>query len=128
MNEKIKNILKKYENGRNNKILNEILEKRFLSSFIVCNEARIIHTSYKYKKFIGEKITKEMIEIINRNNISGLKHYFEVSDKCKISGTLLYKTFSTNNKKGIIIVKCNKWKFNSENIEIISKLCNYIEI
>lgn len=127
-NEKVREIMNKYDNNKNNKILNEILEKKFYSHFVLCNEDKIVHASHKYKKYIGDELTKEISEIVRRENSSGLKHYFQVSDKCEVKGALFYRTFTINEKKGLIIVKYNKRKFKSENIELLSDLCSYINL
>jgi len=123
----LNNYTRKY-NLSDNKLLNDILEKLFKSDFIIIGEKEIIHTSKKYDKFIGKKPSEQVKNLIKDKSTGGGKFTIEIINGSSIHGPFMYNFIQQGKTKGLFIFKYNGKYFNSDNLEILHKLYDYIRI
>lgn len=127
-NDKIKEILNEYGYIRNNEIVNEIIENKLSSNFLILNEEKIIHASTDYKSYIGYNLDSIVSKMIKEENVSGERLSFKINKEFILNGPVFFTTFNDDNKKGMLIVKYNKKRFKTENIEMVYYLCKYIKL
>jgi len=123
----LNNYKKKY-NIKDNNILNDILENIFKSDFLIVNKDAVIHSSKKYNKYIGKEPSDFIKKLLNQKYIDGGRLYLEIINGSVIHGPFMYKSIKQGNKVGLFIFKYNSDYFNSDNLEVLEKLYNYIRI
>jgi len=123
----LNNYKKKY-NIKDNNILNDILENIFKSDFLIVNKYAVIHSSKKYNKYIGKEPSDFIKKLLNQKNIDGGRLYLEIINGSLLKGPFIYKIFEQGNKIGLFIFKYNTNYFNSDNLEILNRLYNFIWI
>jgi len=123
----LNNYTRKY-NLSDNKLLNDILEKIYKSNFIIVGEKEIIHTSKKYDKYKGKEPSEYVKNLIKNKNTGGGRFTFEIISGSSIHGPFMYNFIQQGKTKGLFIFKYNDEYFNSDDLDILHKLYDYIRL